>query len=87
MSSAESSGSSSVGLEFEDLAEPGRGTGVDEEGAFFGAEVFPVSAAEGGQTVDWDEALVALPPETQRGDVRTETGTEVDMKWTGSTDL
>lgn len=51
-----------VGLEFEDLAEPGGGAGVDEEGAILGAEVLPVSAAKRGQTVDGDEALVPLPP-------------------------
>lgn len=52
----------SVGPESEDLAEPGGGTRVDQEGALLCPEVFPVSAAEGGQTVDWNETLVTLPP-------------------------
>lgn len=52
----------SVGPESEDLAEPGGGAGVHQEGASLGPEVLPVSAAESGQTVDRNEALVALPP-------------------------
>jgi len=55
--------SASVRPESEHLAEPGGGAGVHEEGAFIGAEVFPVSAAECGQAVHCDKALVALPPE------------------------
>lgn len=53
----------SEGSESEDLAEPGRGTGVDEEGTFIGSEVFPVPAAKRRQTVDRDKSLVSLPPE------------------------
>lgn len=56
----------SVRPEFEDLAESGGGTGVDEEGAFFSVEVFPVSAAERRQAVDRNKALVTLPPETKQ---------------------
>lgn len=52
----------SVGPESEDLAEPGGGAGVDQEGASLRLKVFPVSAAEGGQTVDRNETLVTLPP-------------------------
>lgn len=52
----------SVGPESEDLAEPGGGAGVDEERASVSVEVFPVSAADGGKTVDWNEAFVTLPP-------------------------
>lgn len=52
----------SVGPEFEDLAESGGGTGVNEERTFISAEVFPVSAAQCGQTVDRNKALGALPP-------------------------
>lgn len=52
----------SVSPELEHLAEPGGGAGVDEEGALVCGKVFPVSAAERGQTVDRNEALVALPP-------------------------
>lgn len=52
----------SVCLESENFAQAGRGAGVDEEGAFICAEVLPVSAAERGETVDRDKALVTLPP-------------------------
>lgn len=53
----------SVGPEFEDFAEPGGCTGVDEKGALISPELFPVSAAKCGKTVDWNKALITLPPE------------------------
>lgn len=52
----------SVGPESEDFADPGGGARVDQEGALLCLEVFPVSAAKGGQTVDRNKALVTLPP-------------------------
>lgn len=51
----------SVCFETEDFGEARGGTGVEEEGALGGVEVFPVSAAEGGQAVHGNEALVAPP--------------------------
>ena len=53
---------SSVGLESEDLAEPGGCARVDQVGRAIGAEDLPVPAANGGQAVDWNKALIALPP-------------------------
>lgn len=53
---------SSVGLESEDLAEPGGGARVDQIGGAVSAEELPVSAAECKEAVDWNKALIALPP-------------------------
>lgn len=51
-----------IGPEFEDFAEPGRGTRVDKEGAFISLEVFPVSATKCWETMHWNEAFITLPP-------------------------
>jgi len=66
----------SVGPELEDLAEPGGGARVHQEGAFMGDEVFPVPAAERGQTVDRNKALIALPPEDHRQELHQQTPTD-----------
>lgn len=53
-----------VGPKSENFAESGGGTGVHKERALISLEVFPVPAAECRETVDRNETLVSLPPES-----------------------